>query len=208
MSIWIVDPVGVFCRVVVVGLPSRISLVGLFLLVPFVRILLILLNLILVNFNIISSVLGWDVRISRLLSSMMKSCFLLNWLFLVFKLLLSLISKINFSFIFYFLFLSVRHKIISFHCFSVVIFHFPSYFRVIDAFEVLFNGLFAVFGNKSLFDFMRLKFHRWSLLNGSLILNFDLFLACFIWLKFHKSIKVRFQMSDHVFLQQKIICSC
>jgi len=128
--------------IVIIILPSRFPLI-LFLFFTF---FLILFNLILVHFNIISAILSGNIRIGRLFSSMMKSCFLLNGLFLVFELLLRLIIEIHLlinglSFRFF----VAWHEIIRFGI-TIVVFYLTCYFRMIDAFKILFDCLFAVFG--------------------------------------------------------------
>jgi len=76
----------------------------------------------------------------------MKSCLLLDWLFLIFELLLRLIVEIyllisGLSFRFF----VAWHKIVRFGI-TIVVFYLTCYFRVVDAFKVLFDCLFAVFG--------------------------------------------------------------
>jgi len=89
---------------------------------------------------------------------MMKSCFLLNWLFFVFEYLLSLISEIHLSIFPLLTFLSHLNIVIGFHisAISFVVFHFSGYFGVVDAFKVLFDCLFTIIGIQRLLDVIRL----------------------------------------------------
>jgi len=139
-------------RLIIVALPSRIPLFFVLLLMLF----FVLFNLILIHFYIISSILSRHIRIGWLLSSMMKSSFLFNWLFLIFELLLSLIIEIIFLIFFWFrvLFFVTLNKGSAFwFSFLVsIVFYFTSYFCVVDAFKILLNCLFTVFGVQSLFN--------------------------------------------------------
>lgn len=141
MAIYNLVPLRIITTLSIISLPSRIPLIFL---LPFIF-LFILFNLILVHLNIVSSILSWYIRISRLFSPVMKSCFCFGGLFLVFELLLGLISEVDFLFRFDFLFLVAWHEVILLH-FSFVVFYFTSYFCVVDAFEILLYGVFAVFG--------------------------------------------------------------
>ena len=139
-SIWILISIRDLRFFIVVILPSCFSLI-LFLFLIF---LFVLLNLILVHFNIIASILCWNIRIGRLFSSVMKSCFLLNGLFLIFELLLGLIIEIDLClFLWNLWFLVTCHKIVRFG-FTIVVFDFSSYFRMVNAFKILLNRLFAI----------------------------------------------------------------
>ncbi len=135
ISIWVLR------FLIIVILPSRF---------PFIQFLFfifffILFNLVLVHFNIITSILSRNIRISRLFSPMMKSRLLLNWLFLIFKLLLRLIIKIHLLIVGWsFRFFVAWHEIIRFSI-TIVVFDLTCYFCVIDAFEILFYCLFTVF---------------------------------------------------------------
>ena len=140
--IWISFRILRWC-IIVIALPSRISLVFLL----FFGFLFVLFNLVLIHFYVISTILGRNVRISRLFSSVVKRCFLFNWLFLIFELLLSLIVEINLFIFFWrftFLFFVAWHEVICFYV-SVVVLYFTGYFCVVDAFKVLLNCLFTVF---------------------------------------------------------------
>ena len=191
---------------VVVSLPSRIPLLRLF---RCLLLLFVLLDLVLVHFNIIASILRRNIRISRLLSSMVESCFLLNRLFLLFELLLGLIIEINLGLLYLSLLLgSVGNEGILLGGVAIVVFNFPSNLHMIDALKVLLDRLFAVFGVESILNFCALKLHLWSCLDRTLVFNLDLFLSRIIWLQLHESISVWFQMSDHMLLEQEIISSC
>ena len=132
--------------IVIVWLPSWISHFFFFVVVS-LDVFFELLYLGLVNFNIISSIFSSNIRIMRLLTSMMKSWFLLFViLFFVFELLLRLIIKFN-LYIFIFLYIIIRffhHKVVCFD-FSFIIFYFTCDLIMINAFEILFNSLFTVF---------------------------------------------------------------
>jgi hypothetical protein len=141
---------------------------------------------------------------------MMKSCFLLRWLFLLFELLLGLIVEINLGLLHLsLLLLGVWNEVVLLNRIAaIVVLYLTSNLHVVDALEILLYRLFTVFGVQGILNFCRLKFHLWSLLNRSLIFNIDLFLGRIIRLELHESISVWFQMSNHVLLEQEIICSC
>ena len=204
---------GGFSRLVLVRLPSRVSLLGLFWNFLF---FFVLLHLSLVHFNVVLFIFSWNVRICWLLTSVMKSrfsslaSFFFILLFFLLEFLLSLICKIYFDiFLLFFLaiFSMIRLVVIGFDI-SLVVFDLTCNFGVIYTFEILFNSLFAVLWIQCRFHLVGLQFDCWSLLNSSLVFNLNSFLRWVIRLKFHECISVRFQMSNHVLFQQKVICSC
>ena len=127
ISLWIL------IWLIMIWLPSWI--------VFFLLFFLILLHLVLIYFNIISSVLSLNIRVCWLLSSMVKSWFL--FCFCIFKFLLSLVIEILFG-LFCFISLFVLIRKISLSYFSLVVFHFSSYFCVINAFKVFLNSVFTI----------------------------------------------------------------
>ena len=143
---------GGFNRVlVVVRLPSRVSLLGLFWNFLF---FLVLLHLVLVHFYVVLMIIfSWNVSVSWLLTSVMKSCFTACWflilLFFLLKLLLCLIREIDFD-IFLLLLLPllvtfsiIRHVVVGFDI-TLVVLDLTCDFGVIYTFKILFDCLFAV----------------------------------------------------------------
>ena len=142
---------GGFNRLVVVRLPSWVSLLGLFWNFLF---FLVLLHLVLVHFYVVLMIVfSWNVSISWLLTPVVKSCFTTSWflilLFFLLKFLLCLIREIDFD-IFLLLLLPllvtfsiIRHVVVWFYI-SIVVLDLTCNFGVIYTFEILFYCLFAV----------------------------------------------------------------
>lgn len=176
LSFWILIGLIILC-------PSRVSFINLLCFLVFI-------NLILVDFNVVTFIFSWNPWCSWLLSPMMKSSLLL---FLIFKLLSSLIIKVLLRrfFISYLLSL-IWHKVILL-CLSTIILDLTSDINVIYALKVILYCLFTVISVQRLLNIFTLKLNEWLIcLDWSLVFGYLLFFWWNIRLNLHKCISIRF----------------
>ena len=192
---------------VIILLPSRISSFSFLNFIFVLNFFFILFNLSWIYFNIIPSILARaDIGIGWLFSPMME-CRLLLLAFLIFELLLRLIIKVNlYQVIVKLLFL--LYKVIHFH-FPFIIFDLTCYLVVIYAFKVFLDCLFAILALESCGHIFWFQHHSGLLLCLALINEVNFVLTwVFNGLQLHECICIWLQMSDHMLLEEKIICSC